>query len=50
MQRDRQFDNAERRTEVTARLGDGRDDRLADLGGELLELGLGQATEVGRTG
>ena len=47
MQRDRQLDDAERRAEVAAGLGDGPDDRLADLGGELGELGFGQAAQVG---
>ena len=47
VERDRQLDDAERRAEVAAGRGDGRDDRLADLGGELRELGLGQAAKVG---
>src|SRR6266550_7444694 len=49
MQRDRQLDDAEAAAEMAARGRDGRDDRLADLGGELLELELGQVAEVGRT-
>jgi hypothetical protein len=49
MKRDRQLDNPERTTEVTAGRGDCRNDRLADLGGELFELRLGQAAKVGRT-
>ena len=48
MEGDRQLDDAERAAEVAAGRGDGLDDRLADLGGELFELGLGQAAEVGR--
>jgi len=49
MEGDRQLDDAERAAEVPTRGRDGRDDRLADLGGELFELCLGQAAEVGRT-
>ena len=48
MEGDRQLDDTERRAEVAAGLGDGRHDRPADLGGELHELGLGHAAQVGR--
>ncbi len=47
---DRQLDDAERRAEMATRLGDGRDDRLADLGGELRELGFGEAAQLGGAG
>ena len=46
---DGQLDDAERRAEVAAGLGDGPDDRVADLHGERRELGLGQAAKVGGT-
>ncbi len=49
MQGDRQLDDTERGAEVAAGLGDGRHDRPADLDGELLELGLGHAAQVGRS-
>jgi hypothetical protein len=48
MERDRQLDDAEAASEMAARRRDRRDDRLADLGGELGELGFGQAAKVGR--
>jgi hypothetical protein len=48
MECDRQLDYAERAAEVTTCRGDGLDDRLADLGSQLLQLGLGQAPEIGR--
>ena len=47
VQRDRQLHDAERRPEVAARLGDGPDDGLADLGGEPGELDVRQAAQVG---
>ena len=50
VERDRDLDDAERRAEVAARLGDGRDDRVPDLLRQVLELGLGQPLEVGRAG
>jgi len=43
---DRQLDDAERRTEVAARLRDGRDDRFADLGGEFGQLWFGEPAQV----
>jgi hypothetical protein len=49
VERDRQLDDPERAAEVAARRRDRRDDRLADLGGELLELGFREAAEVGGT-
>ena len=49
VERDRQLDDAEAAAEMAAGRGDGRDDRLADLGGEPVELGRGQVAEVGRT-
>ena len=48
VERDRELDDAEAAAEVAAGRRDGRDDRLADLGGEPVELGGGQAAEVGR--
>jgi hypothetical protein len=50
VQGDGDLDHAEAGAQVAARLRDGRDDRLADLGGEICELGFAQAAEVGRTG
>jgi hypothetical protein len=47
VQGDGELDDAERRAEMAAGLGDGRDDRLADLGGELDELRLGQPAQLG---
>ena len=47
VERDRELDDAERRAEVAAGHGDGADDRLAQLGREPLELGVGEAAEVG---
>ena len=47
---DRELDDAERAAEVAARPGDGLDDRRADLAGQRLELGVGQAAQVGRAG
>ncbi len=49
VERDRELDHAKRRAEVTAGLGDRADDRVADLGGELGQLDLGQATQIGGT-
>ena len=49
MQGDRQLDHAERAAEVAAGRRDGRDDRLADLAGELLQLGFRQTAKVGGT-
>ncbi len=49
MEGDRELDHAQRRAEVAARLGDRADDRVADLGGQLGQLGLGQAAQVGGT-
>jgi hypothetical protein len=48
VERDRQLDDAEAAAEVAARGCDRRDDRLPDLVGELHELPLGEAAEVGR--
>ena len=47
VQGDRELDDPEGAAEVSAGRRDGRDDGLADLGGELIELRFGQATEVG---
>jgi hypothetical protein len=47
MEGDGQLDDAERATEMATGRRDRRDDRLADLGGELLELGFGQAAQIG---
>ena len=47
MQGDGQLDDAERGAEVAAGVRDGADDRLADLGGELGQLALVQAAQVG---
>ena len=41
VQGEREFDDAEVRTEVSARLGDVRDDELADLLAEFVELFVG---------
>src|SRR4029079_15637805 len=49
MQRDRELDDAQRAAQVTARRRDRRDDRLADLGRQLLELGFSQPAEIGGT-
>ena len=46
---DGDLDDPERRAEVAAGDRDRRDDRLADLVGELLELGLVEAAQVGRS-
>jgi hypothetical protein len=46
VERDRQLDDAERRAEMATGLGDGRDDRLADLGRQLLELPLGEPAQL----
>ena len=46
MQGDRQLDHAKGRAEMAARLRDGRDDRLADIGSKLGELCFGQAAKV----
>ena len=46
MERNRDLDHAEARAEVAAGLRDGGDDRLADLGGELLQLALAEAAQV----
>ena len=48
VEREGDLDDAQRGAEVAAGDGDGPDDRLAQLGGELLELWLGQAAEVRR--
>jgi hypothetical protein len=40
------LDDAQRGPEVAAGDGDGADDRLAELGGELVELGFGESAEV----
>ena len=50
VERDRELDDAEAAAEMAARRRDGRDDRVADLVGELGELELGQAAEVGGAG
>jgi hypothetical protein len=47
VERDRELDDAERAAEMAAGPGDRRDDRLADLFGELLELRRCQAAEIG---
>ena len=47
VERDRQLDHAERRPEMAAGPGDGPDDRVADLDGELGELDLVEAAQVG---
>ena len=47
VQRDGQLDHAERRPEVAAGPGDGPDDGVADLDGELGELDLVEAAQVG---
>lgn len=49
MERDRELHDAQGRPEMAAGAGNGGDDRLADLGGELHELRLAQATEIGRS-
>ena len=49
VERDRELDDAERAAEVAPGRRHGRDDRLADLGRQLLELGFGQSAEIGRT-
>jgi hypothetical protein len=46
---DRELDDAERAAEVAPGRRHGRDDRLADLGRQLLELGFGQPAKIGRT-
>ena len=46
MEGDRELDDAERRAQVTTGLGDGRDDRVADLGGQLGQLDLVHAAQV----
>jgi hypothetical protein len=48
VQRQRELDHPQRRTEVPAGLGHGLNDRFAQLAGELFELGLVEAAEVGR--
>ena len=48
MQRDRELHYPERGAEVAAGLRDGRDDRRADLGRELGELGLVETAQLGR--
>ena len=50
VQGDRDLDDAEARAEVATGLGDGRDDRVADLPRECLELLLRQAAQVRGTG
>src|SRR5213592_3899148 len=48
MQGDRQLDDAETAAEVAAGRGDRRDDRLADLGRELVELSGGEIAKISR--
>ena len=47
VERERDLDDPERGAEMAAGCGDGADDRLAQLAGELLELGFAEATEIG---
>src|SRR5262249_18262746 len=47
VERDRELDDTQRGAEMAPGLGDGRDDGRADIGGELRELGLIEATELG---
>ena len=46
MERDRELDDPERRPEMPARLGHGRDDRVADLDGQLRELDLVHPAQI----
>ena len=46
VQGERQLDGAEVGSEVAAVLGDGGDDEVADLAGQLVELGVAQVAEV----
>ena len=48
VQGDGQLDDTERTAEMAAGVGDGADDLLADLAGELLELVLVHAAKIGR--
>ena len=48
VQGERQLDRAEVGAEVTAVLGDGGDDEVADLAGQLVEVLVGQVSQVGR--
>ncbi len=48
VERQRELDDAERRAQVTAGDRHGLDDRVADLGGELGQLGIVEAAQVGR--
>ena len=50
VQRERELDRAEVRAEVSAVRRDRLHDQVADLVGELVELGRVEATEVGGTG
>ena len=47
MEGDRQLDDAERRAEVAAGVRHGLDDRVADLDGQLRQLDLVEAAQVG---
>ena len=47
VERDRQLDDPERRAEVTAGVRHGRDDRVADLDGQLRQLDLVEPAQVG---
>src|SRR5215212_6569623 len=48
MQRDRELDHPEAAPEVAACRGDGRDDCVADLAGELFELQCGEVAKLSR--
>jgi hypothetical protein len=48
MESQRELDDTERRTEMTAGLGHGADDGFTQLPGEMFELRLVEAAEVGR--
>ena len=46
MEGEGQFDGAEVRSQVAARLGDGGDDEVTDLAAQLRQVGLGQLAQV----
>ena len=48
VQGDRELDDAEAASQMATSRRDGRDDDIADLSGELVQLGGGQIAEVGR--
>jgi hypothetical protein len=48
MERQRQLDHAKRGAEMPAGMGNGLDDGFAELSGELFELDLVEAAQIGR--